>query len=96
MLIGKIFLVNACKYRSDIFTFIKNLNAMLKTVEQHLQQCDKPWAEKALKNIESSDWKFDLVENLSDAINRGFSWSLSEEGHTFWYNIYFELVKEGK
>ena len=69
---------------------------MKRTVKQHLQECAEPWAEKALKYIESSGWKLDLVENLSDAVNRGFTWSSTEEGHTFCYNIYFELVEEGK
>lgn len=69
---------------------------MKKTVEQHLQQCDEPWAKKALKYVESSEYRNELVLKLSDAIALGFIWSYTDEGRVFWDKIYDDLLEAGK
>lgn len=70
-----------------------------KTIREWFEQCDEPWAKEALENsMDASVFGCHDVneESLSSAIHGGFLWCLTPQGHTYWFDIVYDLQSKNQ
>ena len=66
---------------------------MVKTTEQFLNELEEPYRTKALGYAMQSLLK-EICDNQSDALIISFRWNETEEGFTFWNELYKTLQEE--
>jgi len=64
-------------------------------IEQYHKLYDElppPIAERAKRNLARTRRELRVPVNLEHAIDRGFWWDGTPEGHSFWSRVYFEAA----
>lgn len=64
---------------------------MKKTAREWFAELPQPTREKALAN--ASEEISEKFKSLAEAILYGFNWEKSQEGPSFWYDVYFQYYK---
>ena len=70
----------------------------MKTLAEWFEMLPSDLRYKAIyntKNHNNTKNLSDLAESLADAINSGFAWRSTSEGHDFWYDIH-QIAKRGE
>lgn len=62
----------------------------MKTIEQWLTELPDECRDKALKNMDAFDAKYQ-VDSLDAAVLSAFDWEQSPEGHNYWSAIHDKL-----
>ena len=69
----------------------------MRTIEQWLEKAkedERCWADAAIRNYNPKFAEIQVVDTLSDALNRAFDWQDSPEEEAFWVKIHMDLVNE--
>lgn len=70
----------------------------MKTFREWFKELPGPYGEQAIANCKkqrSRDFIDEEVKDLATAIDMGFTWNSTKEGHDYWKNIHF-CAKENK
>lgn len=64
---------------------------MEQTIQDWFNLLLEPFKSQALGNLKE-EGRTKIVDSMSDAINRGFTWEETSQGHAYWSNIFLEHV----
>lgn len=67
----------------------------MKTIEQHLQDLPEPYRSEALANMWWED-KYCRCKLQSKALRMAFNWTLSNEGTSYWHQVWTLILEQEK
>lgn len=62
-----------------------------KTIEEWLNELPEPYKTNAIKNTPEFNKQL-LVDSITMALRKGFSWDYTPQGFIYWADLYFHLM----